>query len=55
MQTFRGDRRKTNQHSPFPLIDSGGCLVASERRSGKDRRKNKRGEDVAGKILKILN
>ena len=55
MQPLHGDRRQNNQHLSFPFVDSDGNMVTSERRTGKDRRKNKRGGDVAGKILNILN
>lgn len=55
MQSLYGDRRKNDQHLLFPLMDSEAHLIMSERRSGKDRRKNRRGSDVAGNILNILN
>ena len=55
MQVMNGDRRKNDQHLSFPFKDSDGCLVTSERRNGMERRKNKRGNVVADKILKIVN
>ena len=55
MQLLHGDRRKSEQHFSFPLIDSEGYTVTSERRRGKKRRKGRRRSDIAGKILNIIN
>jgi len=55
MQASLGERRKKQHHIVFPLKDSHGQLIAAERRSGNERRKNKRGADVVGKILNMLN
>ena len=55
MEQISGDRRKSASPPNFPLVDSKGRRVTYDRRSGDDRRKNKRGTDVASKILKILN
>jgi hypothetical protein len=55
MADISGDRRKATTTPDFPIVDSEGKEVKGERRSGKDRRKNKRGTDIAGRILNILN
>ena len=55
MEQISNDRRRAENHTSFPLVDSQGRQVTQDRRSGDDRRKNKRGTDVASKILKILN
>jgi len=55
MEQISSDRRRAESYASFPLVDSQGRQVTNDRRSGDDRRKNKRGSDVARKILKILN
>ncbi len=55
MQSSHEDRRKNDRDSSFPLIDSEGRQVLSERRSGKDRRKNKRQYEVATEILNSIH
>lgn len=55
MQSLNGDRRKVEHQPIFPLVDSEGHQIVSERRSGNDRRKGTRGTDVVNKILNILN
>ncbi len=55
MQSSPEDRRKNSQNVTFPLQDSEGHLVQAERRCGKDRRRNKRKNDVAGEILGIIH
>ena len=55
MQQTTADRRKYVK-VVFPFMDFDGHHVASERRSGKERRKLRRGfTDVARKILNLLN
>lgn len=49
------DRRKTETHPPFPLEDSMGHKVRSDRRCGKERRKNQRDSDIAGQILTFFH
>lgn len=53
MQHVEGDRRHSNKE--FPLIDCDNHQVNSERRSGKDRRKNRRKSDIARNIIDIIN
>jgi len=48
-----GDRRQ-NKEARFPLVDSNGVLVNQERRSGTDRRRNRRGSDIALHIMNII-
>jgi hypothetical protein len=55
MQSSQEDRRKNAQQASFPLVDSEGHKVQSERRSGKDRRRNRRKNNVAGEILGIIH
>ena len=55
MYNSGSDRRKAESHPPFPFMDNEGNEVTQERRSGHDRRKNRRDSDVAGRILNILN
>ncbi len=54
MQQAPEDRRQT-QTPLFPLTDSSGHKVEHDRRSGKDRRKERRGSDVARKIINLLH
>ena len=55
MQQATANRRK-HVKVVFPFMDCDGHQVASERRSGKERRKSRRGfTDVARKILNLLN
>jgi hypothetical protein len=49
------DRRKAKTDPVFPLIDSEGEWVKSDRRRSKDRRKNYPGDDIASKIIDIIN
>ena len=49
------DRRKAKEHPVFPLIDIEGHEVKGYRRSGKDRRKDKRDLDIASHILNFLH
>ncbi len=55
MQSSQDDRRKNSREVSFPLKDSDGHIVRAERRSGNDRRRNRRKTDVAGEILGILH
>jgi len=56
MQSLHGDRRKAEQHPVFPLTDSNGNKIASERRcGGHDRRKNRLETDVVDKILRLFH
>ncbi|MCW8929431.1 MAG: hypothetical protein OQL19_04225 [Gammaproteobacteria bacterium] len=54
MRQTAGERRQ-NHNDMFPLMDSDGHKVTSERRSGKDRRKELRGSDIATNILHLLH
>ena len=55
MNASQEDRRKNRQEARFPLTDSQGNTILCERRSGKDRRKKRRQQDVAIEILNILH
>lgn len=55
MGHISSERRKAANPPAFPFVDSKGCQVTYDRRGEHDRRKNKRGSEVASKILKILN
>ncbi|MCP3849370.1 MAG: hypothetical protein GY694_03895 [Gammaproteobacteria bacterium] len=54
MQRMRSDRRSLDKKCHFPLLDCDGNQVTIERRSGKDRRKERQEEDVARNILNNL-
>ncbi len=55
MNSSREDRRKNRRQPAFPLTDSQGHTILCERRSGNDRRKKRRQQDVAIEILNILH
>lgn len=55
MQSSQEERRKNTQETSFPLVDSEGHKVQCERRSGKDRRRNRRRNNIASKILGIIH
>ena len=54
MRQTAGERRQ-NHKKGFPLIDSDGHQVALERRSGKDRRQERRDSNVATQIMSLLH
>ncbi len=48
----KGDERRKRVKSPsFPMLDSEGNKVSEDRRSGKERRKNNHGDDIAKQII----
>lgn len=55
MQKAVEDRRQVHSEIVFPLTDCDGHKVGSERRSGRDRRKERRNSDIARNIINILH
>ena len=55
MRRQEGDRRQYHGKVNFPIIDSDGNEVRYDRRSGRDRRRNEEGRDIAATIMSILN
>jgi len=49
------DRRVHQKNINFPFTDSSGVVVASDRRTGSDRRKNQAGSAIAMEIMGIMN
>jgi len=49
------DRRQAVKAPVFPLTDSNGNEIRSDRRSGKVRRKNRQYPNIVSKILDSIN